>query len=360
MNKHFYTIIMAGGVGSRFWPLSKKKNPKQFLDVLNTGKSLFEATYSRFSQLCLKENIYIVANQDYDELIKQQIPGINDDQVLLEPIARNTAPCIAYAVYKIKQKDPEAVVVIAPSDHLILNESVFIDTVKSAMNFASQKDILVTLGIKPNRPDTGYGYIQMDDDKKENNFYKVKTFTEKPDIELAKKFVNSGEFSWNAGIFIWSVNSITKAFEENLHEVSSCFNSEENVYFTTKENDFIKNAYNSCPTISIDYGIMEKANNVYVTHGNFGWSDIGTWNSLFEFVEKDKNNNAIKGKYVFTRNTKDCIINVSNNKLIAVNNVENLIIVESDDIILVANKSDEQDIKHVVNEIKSKYREKFI
>ena len=195
----------------------------------------------------------------------------------------------------------------------------------SSSQIASQKDILVTLGIKPNRPDTGYGYIQMDDDKKEDNFYKVKTFTEKPDIELAKKFVNSGEFLWNAGIFIWSVSSITKAFEENLHEVSNCFNSEKNVYFTNKENDFIKTAYNSCPTISIDYGIMEKANNVYVTPGDFGWSDIGTWNSLFEFVEKDKNNNAIKGKYVFTRNTKDCIINVSNNKLIAVNNVENLI-----------------------------------
>jgi mannose-1-phosphate guanylyltransferase len=360
MNKHFYTVIMAGGVGSRFWPLSKQKYPKQFLDVLNTGRSLFQATYDRFSRLCPKENIYIVANQDYEEIIKTQIPGINHEQILLEPTARNTAPCIAYASYKIAQMDKKATMVVAPSDHLILNEHLFVETIVKAMTFATGKDVLVTLGITPNRPDTGYGYIQKNEEKKEGEFYKVKTFTEKPNLDLAKSFVDSGEFLWNAGIFVWNVNSIIKAFDSILPDVGKCFESPEKAYFSAEEEEFIRNAYNTCITISIDYGIMEKANNVYVLPGNFGWSDIGTWNSVFEYLNKDENNNAIKGKYVFIRDTKNCIINVSDRKLLAVNSVQNLIIVESDDIILVADKSKEQDIRHVVNEIKSKYREKFI
>jgi mannose-1-phosphate guanylyltransferase len=351
---------MAGGVGSRFWPLSKQKYPKQFLDVLNTGKSLFQATYERFVQLCPKENIFVVANQDYNGIIRNQIPDINSDQILLEPMTRNTAPCIAYAAYKIFQADENATMVVAPSDHLILSEIKFIDTVIKALDFASDKDVLVTLGIKPNRPDTGYGYIQKNEDKKDNDFYKVKTFTEKPNLELAKSFVESGEFLWNAGIFVWNVKSIIKAFSEILPDVAKSFESFEKSLFTPNEAKFIQNAYTICPTISIDYGIMEKASNVFVLPSDFGWSDIGTWNSIFEFLQKDENNNAIRGKYVFVRNAKNCIINVSDKKLLAVNNVQNLIIVESDDIILVADKSNEQDIRHVVNEIKSMYREKFV
>jgi len=351
---------MAGGVGSRFWPLSKQKYPKQFLDVLNTGKSLFQATYERFVQLCPKENIFIVANQDYESIIRSQIPDIKSDQILLEPMTRNTAPCVAYAAYKILQIDEKAIMVVAPSDHLILNEIKFIDTVIKAMEFASDKDVLVTLGITPNRPDTGYGYIQKNEEKKDEAFYKVKTFTEKPNLELAKSFVESGEFLWNAGIFVWNVKSIIKAFDQILPDVAKSFESKNNMFFTPDEKNFIQKAYTTCPTISIDYGIMEKAHNVYVLPSDFGWSDIGTWNSIFEFLQKDENNNAIRGKYVFVRNAKNCIINVSDKKLLAVNNVENLIIVESDDIILVADKSKEQDIRHVVNEIKSKYREKFV
>lgn len=360
MNDHFYTVIMAGGVGSRFWPLSRQKKPKQFLDVLNTGKSLFQATYKRFSNICPEQNVYVVANQDYEGLIKEQVPQMTNDQILLEPVGRNTAPCIAYAVYKIKQKDPEAVVVVAPSDHLIMHENVFVDCVESAMNFASDKDVLVTLGIKPNRPDTGYGYIQMNEDHVDGEFYKVKTFTEKPNIELAQQFLESGEFLWNAGIFIMSVQSITDAFEKFLPDVASCFKNSENIYYSEAENIFIRKAYEVSPTISIDYGVMEKASNVFVLPTDFGWSDIGTWNSLFEYVDKDTNNNAIKGKTVFTRNAKNCIINVSDDKLLVVNNVDNLIIVESDGIILVADKSQEQDIRNVVNEIKTKYRDKYI
>jgi mannose-1-phosphate guanylyltransferase len=360
MNKHYYTVIMAGGVGSRFWPLSKQKYPKQFLDVLNTGKSLFQATYERFEQLCPRENIFVVANQDYDKIIRTQIPTISSDQILLEPMTRNTAPCIAYAAYKIFQADENATMVVAPSDHLILSEIKFIDTVTKAMDFASDKDVLVTLGITPNRPDTGYGYIQKNEEKKDNEFYKVKTFTEKPNLELAKSFVESGEFLWNAGIFVWNAKSIIKAFDMILPDVAKSFEAKEKAFYTADEQTFIKNAYTTCPTISIDYGIMEKAHNVYVLPSDFGWSDIGTWNSIFEFLQKDENNNAIRGKYVFVRNAKNCIINVSDRKLLAVNNVQNLIIVESDDIILVADKSKEQDIRHVVNEIKSMYREKFI
>jgi mannose-1-phosphate guanylyltransferase len=360
MNTHYYTVIMAGGVGSRFWPLSKQKNPKQFLDVLNTGRSLFQATYERFAQICPRENIYVVANKDYSSIIKEQIPSILDEQILGEPIARNTAPCVAYAAYKIRQKDPQATMVVAPSDHLIMNEGVFLQSIDKALQFASANEVLVTLGIKPNRPDTGYGYIQFNDDKKSEGFFPVKTFTEKPDLEIAKSFVESGEFLWNAGIFIWNAQTITSAIASYLPEVASCFENDKDIYFSPKEEAFVNQAYADCPTISIDYGIMEKASNVFVQEGDFGWSDIGTWNSLFQYVEKNDDNNAIHGKFVFTRNTKDCIINISDDKLLAVNNVKDLIIVESENIILVADKSKEQEIKHVVNEIKSKYREKFI
>jgi len=360
MNKHFYAVIMAGGVGSRFWPLSRQKFPKQFLDVLNTGKTMFQATYDRFKNFCPEENIYIVANQDYVDIIKEQIPNIDLDRILAEPQARNTAPCIAYAAFKIHSKDPEACMVVSPSDHLILNERIFCDTITRSLNFTYNNDVLLTLGITPNRPDTGYGYIQFDESKIEEGLYKVKTFTEKPNLEIAKQFVKSGEFLWNAGIFLWNSKAIIKAIEEFLPDLYHCFHSEEHVYFTSKELIFIQKAYSKCPTISIDYGIMEKAKNVYVMPGNFGWSDIGTWNSLFEYVKKDADNNSVKGRFVFTRNAKNCIINISDDKLLAVNNVENLIIVESQNLILVADKNQEQDIRNVVNEIKSKYRDRFI
>lgn len=360
MNKNFYAVIMAGGVGSRFWPLSKQKFPKQFLDFLNTGKSLFQATYERFTHICPKENIFVVANRDYEEIIKDQVPGIKNEQLLLEPMARNTAPCIAYASYKIMTKNPEATIVVAPSDHLIINEKNFSDCILHTMNFACRRDVLVTLGIKPSRPDTGYGYIQMIENIQEDGLYKVKTFTEKPKPDMAKHFVESGEFLWNAGIFVWNVKSIINAFKQFLPDITSCFNFPKEVFFTDEEKKYISKTYTSCPTIAIDYGIMEKAENVYVLPTDFGWSDIGTWNSVFEHLSKDEYQNAIKGKYVFVRNATNCIINISDDKLLAVNNVDNLIIVESDNIILVADKSKEQDIRNVVNEIKTKYREKFI
>lgn len=360
MKRNFYAVIMAGGIGSRFWPLSKQKNPKQFLDVLNTGKSLFLATYERFQQMCGDDSIYVVANEDYEEIIKKQVPRIKDNQLLLEPLSRNTAPCIAYAAYKIASQNPDATMVVAPSDHLIMNEKKFLDYINKALKFASTRDVLVTLGIKPNRPDTGYGYIQMIEKNKDEGLFKVKTFTEKPDEELAKHFIESGEFLWNAGIFVWNVKSIIKAFEHYLPEIGNCFKFPQGVYYTDKEKEYVLKSYTRCSNISIDYGMMEKADNVWVLPSDFGWSDIGTWNSVFEHLNKDENNNVVKGKYVFIRDAKNCIINVSDDKLLAVNNVDNLIIVESDNIILVADKSKEQDIKHVVNEIKSKYREKFI
>jgi len=360
MNQHFYSVIMAGGVGSRFWPLSKQKFPKQFLDVLNTGKSLFQATYERFKHVCPAENIFIVANHDYVDIIQEQIPDIELDRILSEPVARNTAPCIAYAVFKIHSIDPDAVIVVSPSDHLILNERNYTDSIIKSLILAKSEDVLLTLGITPNRPDTGYGYIQFDESNAHEGLFKVKTFTEKPNLEIAKQFVKSGEFLWNAGVFLWNTKAAIAAFEKYLPEIHQLFSANNKVYFTKDEPIYIQKAYSKCPTISIDYGIMEKADNVYVMPGNFGWSDIGTWNSLFEYVKKDSDNNSIKGRFIFTRNAKNCIINISDDKLLAVNNVSDLIIVESDNIILVADKNQEQDIRNVVNEIKSKYRDRFI
>lgn len=360
MNGNHYAVIMAGGVGSRFWPISRRKFPKQFLDFLENGKSLFQATYERFTRICPKENIYVVANQDYEEIIKKQVPGINDDQLLLEPLAKNTAPCIAYSVFKIMAKNQEATIVVAPSDHLIFNENSFRDCVLKTMHFASSKDALVTLGIKPSRPDTGYGYIRMTDRITEDGFIKVRKFHEKPLLYMALRFFKSGNYLWNAGIFIASGSTFKKAFSQYLPEMSDCFNSTEEIYYTPKEKDFILKAFNNCDKIPFDRGIMEKADNTYVLPANFGWSDIGTWKSAYELWLKDENRNAVKGKNVYVRNTKNCIIKVSDDKLLAVNSVDNLIIVESDNIILIADKSKEQEITKVVEEIKVWFGEGYI
>jgi len=360
MSEHFYTVIMAGGIGSRFWPLSKSNYPKQFQDILGTSKTLFKATYDRFTHICPQENIFTVTNKDYAPLVKEQAPDMTDDQILGEPIARNTAPCIAYAAHKLVEKDPQATMVIAPSDHLILNEDKYINSIDKALNYAHEHDILITLGIQPSRPDTGYGYIQMMEDKNIGDLKKVKTFTEKPNPELAEHFINSGEFLWNAGIFICSAQSILNAFRKHLPELYDNFQSSKGALNTKEEDAFIEETYPTLPLISIDYGVMEKADNVYVLTADFEWSDIGTWNSIYEYLNKDEENNAIKSKDVFARNTSNCIVNTKNDKLFALNNVEDLIIVESDDVVLIANRNKEQEIRHLVNEIKATFGERYI
>lgn len=353
---------MAGGVGSRFWPLSKADKPKQFLDILGTGRTLLQMTFDRFVDICPAENIYIVTSANYKQTIMEQLPELSSDQILLEPARRNTAPCIAYANYKIYKKNPNAVIVTAPSDHIILKENIFKKVVSEGLDFVSEKDALLTLGIKPSRPETGYGYIQINGTKSvdNKNINKVKTFTEKPNKELAKVFFESGEFFWNAGIFIWSLKSITKAFNSFLPEIDQLFKDGIDSYYTEKEEQYISDVYAGCKNISIDYGVMEKADNVYVYCSDFGWADLGTWGSLYENSTKDKNKNAVLGNNVFTYDVKDSIINMPKDKLVVLQGLEGYIVVESDGVLLICKKEDEQDIKQYVNDIKLKLGDKFL
>ena len=282
MNRDNYCVIMAGGIGARFWPMSRADHPKQFIDILGTGKTLITQTFERFEKICPKENIYIVTNENYRELIKQQIPGISDEQIICEPTRRNTAPCIAYACYKLQKINPEANLIVAPSDHIIQKEEEFIEIVQSGLKASRNRDWLVTLGIKPTRPDTGYGYIQFNEAHiypDDERMKKVKTFTEKPNLDTANFFLKSGDFLWNAGIFIWSLKSIMSAFNKYLPEIDMIFKEGKDRYNTPQEREFINYAYTTCKSISIDYGIMEKADNVYVLCSDFGWSDLGTWGS---------------------------------------------------------------------------------
>lgn len=356
-----YCIIMAGGIGSRFWPMSRSSHPKQFLDILGTGKTLLQLTYNRFLNICPKENIYVVTNENYVNLVKQQLPELSDNQILGEPIRRNTAPCIAYGIYKIEQINPDANIVVAPSDHIITKEEAFTEAINNALGFTEEVDGLVTLGIQPGRPDTGYGYIQFIEESCDiRKICKVKTFTEKPNLEMAKFFLQTGEFLWNAGIFIWKLNSIKKAFQKYLPEIHNIFADGTDSYNTSAEFEFIKKAYALCTNISIDYGIMEKADNVHVLVSDFGWSDLGTWGSLFNHIEKDNHGNAVVGRKVLTYDSKECIINVPENKLVVLQGLEGYIVVESDNILLICKKEDEQQIRHFVNDVKIKYGDRFL
>ncbi len=363
MNKDYYCVIMAGGVGARFWPMSRTDHPKQFIDILGIGETLIQRTFKRFTKICPPENIFIVTNEIYFDLVKKQIPEIPENNIVLEPAMRNTAPCIAYANYKISELNPDAKIVVAPSDHLILNEDVFIDNIRKALEAATENNWLVTLGIKPSRPDTGYGYIQFNDQEKyEKNqkISKVKTFTEKPNVELAEKFLDSGDFLWNAGIFIWSLKSIMSAFEEYLNDVNDLFAEGIGKYNTPEEKPFIKEIYASCRKISIDYGIMEKASDVYVQAADFDWSDLGTWGSLYDIKDKDENKNAVVGDNVMLYDTKNCIVNLPKDKLVVLQGLDDYIVVEEDNALLVCKKKDEQQIRSFVNDIKNKKGEKFI
>ncbi len=353
---------MAGGIGARFWPMSTSAHPKQFIDILGTGETLIQQTYNRFLKVCPAENIYVVTNEKYRDLVKEQLPDMEDYQILGEPTMRNTAPCIAYANYKILNKNKNARIVVAPSDHIILKEDVFVKVVNEALDVVANNDWLMTIGIKPNRPDTGYGYIQYDEAVNVHvikDINKVKTFTEKPNLELAKSFIDSGDFLWNAGIFIWSLKSIQNAFEQYLPDVNSLFAAGIEKYNTDQENNFIKETYAKCKNISIDYGVMENAQNVYVYAADLGWSDLGTWGSLFENKSKNNDNNAVSGKNVMTYNTKNCIINVPKNKLVVAQGLDGYIIAEQDHSLLICKKEDEQMIRNIVNDIKVEKGESF-
>lgn len=344
-----YVIIMAGGVGTRFWPFSRTDFPKQFHDVLGTGRTLLQQTVDRFDGVCPIENVYIVTSQEYKELVKEQIPALTDDQILLEPHRRNTAPCIAYACYKIAARNPDANVVIAPADHIILKEEVFKDTIRVALGATRNEDILVTLGIQPTRPDTGYGYIQYIPDKL--TVKKVKSFTEKPHLELALQFLDSGDFVWNAGIFVWNINAFKKALSHFQPNIAEIFQDGDAHYYSESEEVFIQKAYQHCGSISIDNGIMEKAENVHVVLSSFGWSDLGTWKSLYEVSEKDANLNVTDGNLIL-HNTTNSIIKTPKDKLVVVNGLDGFIVAEFEGVLLICKKEDEQKVKEFVAEAK--------
>ncbi|MDO3644104.1 mannose-1-phosphate guanylyltransferase [Mucilaginibacter sp. L3T2-6] len=361
MNKNYYAIIMAGGIGSRFWPISRTSHPKQFIDILGTGKTLIQNTYERFLKICPKENIYVVTNEIYTGLVKQQLPDMTDGQILTEPVMRNTAPCVAYGSFKIESLNPDAAIVVAPSDHLILDESAFISTIEKSLETASKNDCLITLGIKPSRPDTGYGYIQYTDQVLNEDFHKVKTFTEKPTLEIAKTFLQSGDFLWNAGIFVWSAKAIVNAYGNHLPDMHEIFAEARPVYNTDGEKNHIHKSYLQCTNISIDYGIMEKADNVYVLPSEFGWSDLGTWASIYDLAEKDYVGNAvIPADKVIMYDSSNCMVNVPDEKLVILQGLHDFIVVESNNTLLICPRDQEQNVKQVVADVKQKFGSKYI
>ena len=349
---------MAGGIGSRFWPMSRTAFPKQFIDILGTGQTLIQQTFDRLLKLVPKENIYIVTNDLYKDLVLGQLDVV-EDQVLCEPSRRNTAPCIAYANYKIASKNPNANIIVAPADHLILKEDKFVEVMTTALNYTEANNALVTLGIKPSRPDTGYGYIQFEDSGN-SELKRVKTFTEKPDLMLAKQFLDSGDFSWNSGMFIWSLSSISESFEKLLPEMDMLFKEQKDAFGTEKEALAIDSIYSECKSVSIDYGIMEKAKNVFVLSADIGWSDLGTWGSIYTHLDHDDDNNAIVGKNVMLYDSEDCIVSVPKNKLVVLQGLKDYIVVESNDTLLVCKKKDEQKIKQFVTDIKMEKGDKFV
>ncbi len=360
MHKDNYVAIMAGGIGSRFWPLSRTNFPKQFLDILDTGRTLIQSTYDRFALFIPKENIYVVTTTQYKNIVAEQLPDLNVDNILCEPSRKNTAPCIAYVSYKLNQLNPNANLICAPADHIILDPEGFKKTCRQALNFTAHIKALVTLGIKPTHPNTGYGYIQYEQQPVSENVFKVKTFTEKPDKELAKTFISSGDFLWNAGIFLWQVKNIVKAFETFLPELHEVFDAEKMNFYTEKETEALERIYPQCVNISIDYGVMEKADNVYIIPSSFGWSDLGTWASAYDNLEKDYLENAVTGDNVMIIDATKNIIHTENNKLVLLQGLDDFIVVDTHDVLLICKKDKEQEIKEYVAEVKRSKGDKFL
>lgn len=359
-NKNHYVAIMAGGIGSRFWPMSRTALPKQFLDVLNTGKTLVQWTYDRYAKFIPAENIFIVTSEEYVDIVKQQLPILPVENILAEPSKKNTAPCIAYISFKLAQMNPDAKCIVAPSDHLILEEDRFQSIALQALDFVDNIKALATLGIQPSHPNTGYGYIQYEGLEVAKDVYKVKTFTEKPDLEIAKTFLASGDFLWNAGIFAWKISNILTAFEKYQPEMFELFDQEKLHFNTTGEHGAIQRIYPLCTNISIDIAIMEKANNVYVMPASFGWSDLGTWNSAYENMEKDYLGNAVASNNVIVIDATKCMINSPKDKLVLVQGLDDFIVIDTKDVLLICSRDKEQSIKEYVAEVKRNKGDKYI
>jgi mannose-1-phosphate guanylyltransferase len=360
MNKKYYVAIMAGGIGSRFWPMSRTHFPKQFLDILGTGRTLIQSTFDRFIRFIPAENIFVVTSEEYRDIVEQQLPEMKAANILCEPSRKNTAPCVAYISYKLNEVDPEGALICAPADHLILDEKGFNKVCLEALDFVIKHKALLTLGIKPSHPNTGYGYIQYEQQGVSDNVYKVKTFTEKPNLELARTFLASGDFLWNAGIFVWQVKSIVAAFEKYLPEIAELFHAETGKLNGAREKEAISRIYPQCTNISIDYGIMEKASNVYLIPSSFGWSDLGTWNSAYENMEKDYLGNAVSGDNVMVIDATRCMVHGKDEKLYLLQGMDDYIMVDTDDVLLICKKEKEQEIKEYVAEVKRNKGEKFL
>ncbi len=350
---------MAGGIGSRFWPISRTGHPKQFHDVLGVGRSMLQTTVDRFRSVVPPERVFVVTNRDYAALVQQQLPEVPATNILGEPVGRNTAPCIAWACYRIAQLDPTATVVVTPADHVVLREIAFIGTIQDALTAARERNILLTLGIQPSRPDTGYGYIQFLDGGLHERICKVKTFTEKPNRELAEVFVKSGEFLWNSGLFIWNLPTIMAGLRAHLSEITEIFDEATDaatgvsVWGTEAEPAFIETAYSRCRNISIDYGLMEKADNVFVLPADFGWSDLGTWDSLYSLAAKDGEANVVDADALLY-DTTGCVIKVAKDRLVVVQGLENYIVAEHGNVLLICRRDQEQRVKEFVSDVKAK------
>ncbi len=359
IDKHRYCVIMCGGIGSRFWPYSRSSRPKQFIDFLGTGRSLLQMSYDRILPIVSKENVLIVTNEIYPPLVREQLPELSEDQILLEPARRNTAPCIAWAAYHIAAKDPQASIMVAPSDHLITQEALFEKAIINGFEFVEKNNALLTLGIKPTRPETGYGYIQVGQPV-EGGFFKVKTFTEKPKLELAEVFVESGEFFWNSGIFLWKAHNIIEELKQHAPDVADVFESGKGAYGTPAEREFINRAFPGCVGISIDFAVMEKSRNVFVECVSFGWSDLGTWSALYDNSPKNRDSNVTQNCNVLAYNAEGNIFAVNGEKLIVVDGLKDYIVADSGDVLLVCPKGEEQRIKQMVNDVHLAFGEKYL
>ena len=348
MNKNHYCVIMAGGIGSRFWPLSRTEKPKQFVDILGVGKTFIQMTFERFASFIPKENFVVVTGEIYKDLVLEQLPQLTEQQVLLEPARRNTAPCLAYAAYKLKKQNPDAVMVVTPADHLILDTTTFADVMQQSLRHAEDHNHLLTIGITPSFPSTGYGYIEVEDTSA--SFSKVTEFKEKPDYDTAVQFIEDGNYRWNSGMFVWSVKAIDAALQEHLPVVSRLFDDAQKYYYTPDEQKNVNEVYLSSESISIDYGIMEKANNVYVTSADFGWSDLGTWTSLYEQSTKDDRDNVLSGNDIIATDTTNCFVKQLNaDKRVVVDGVKDLLVVDTPDVLLICDRTDENHVKRVID-----------
>ena len=354
--REIYCVIMAGGVGTRFWPKSRKNMPKQFLDILGNGKSFIRMTFERFATRIAPENFLVVTNRNYKSLVLEHLPELKPEQILCEPIGRNTAPCISYAANYLNKFAPNSLMVVTPSDHYVANEEQFIATLDNCTDFAAENDVLMTIGIKPTRPETGYGYIQRSNAEA---LSPVKCFTEKPNLEVAQAFIRSGEFLWNSGIFIWKTSAILSAIERYLPEMQSLFGSISDKYGTEQMDDAIAEVFTQCRAISIDFGVMEHAENVYVHSGDFGWSDVGTWGSLYQQSRKDKYANAKPAQGCYTYDTRNTIISLPKDKVAIISGLRDYIVVDTEDVLMICPRSEEQNIKKYIDDVKFNQGDNF-